>query len=65
MSAEGARPHVPPTSPCVRICVVDPERGLCRGCWRTFAEIASWRRMSDAEQRAVLDELPARRAAGQ
>ncbi|MEM8647051.1 MAG: DUF1289 domain-containing protein, partial [Pseudomonadota bacterium] len=29
-------------SPCIKICVVDPETDLCIGCGRTKAEIAGW-----------------------
>ena len=47
-------------SPCVKICDIDRPSGLCRGCGRTLAEIASWASMSDAERRAVMAALPAR-----
>lgn len=50
-------------SPCNKVCVMDPESGLCRGCQRTLDEIARWSRMSEAEQRAVLEALAARREA--
>jgi len=50
-------------SPCNKVCVMDPESGLCRGCQRTLDEIARWSRMSEAEQRAVLAALAARREA--
>lgn len=29
-------------SPCIRICLLHPEAGLCIGCYRTAAEIAAW-----------------------
>ncbi len=29
-------------TPCVKICVVDPETGFCIGCGRTRGEIAGW-----------------------
>jgi uncharacterized protein len=57
-------PAVEVPSPCVDICRLDPVRGLCEGCLRTMDEIAGWRRMGDAEKRAVLDRLPARRPPG-
>lgn len=50
-------------SPCNKICVVDPERRECIGCWRTLEEIASWTSMTDEEQCAVLALLEERRAA--
>jgi len=48
-------------SPCTKLCVMDPQSGLCRGCLRTLAEIAGWGGMSDAERQAVLAALPERR----
>lgn len=48
-------------SPCISICTLD-ERGFCRGCFRTLAEIAGWLRMSADERRAVLGQLEQRRA---
>jgi predicted Fe-S protein YdhL (DUF1289 family) len=50
----------PVESPCVKICVVHPESRLCLGCHRSVEEIAAWGRMSPAERRAVMAELPAR-----
>lgn len=50
----------PPLTPCVQICVIHEETGLCTGCWRTRAEIAGWSRMADADRRALMDELPTR-----
>lgn len=49
-----------PLSPCIRVCTLD-ENDLCLGCYRTLAEIVAWSGMSAAEQRAVIDALPARR----
>ena len=47
-------------TPCVNICLLDDETGLCLGCGRTIAEIAGWAGMSDAERRAVMAALPKR-----
>ena len=38
------------STPCVRICVVDPLSVLCIGCGRTTEEIAAWGVMSEAER---------------
>ena len=51
----------PPLSPCIKVCRVDRESGLCVGCWRTTDEIAAWFRMADDGKRAILADLPARR----
>lgn len=50
-----------PVSPCIGVCLIDPERGRCRGCLRTLAEIASWYRAGVAEKRAILARLDGRR----
>jgi uncharacterized protein len=47
-------------SPCIKICTYDPGTGLCQGCGRTLAEIGAWFSMTDAQRRAVMEELPAR-----
>ena len=52
-------------TPCVKICTLDARRALCLGCGRTIDEIAQWTRMSDAQRRRVMAELPARLAAGE
>jgi len=49
-------------SPCVNVCAMDPERGVCRGCCRTLQEIAAWSTMSDRDHARVLEALPERRA---
>jgi predicted Fe-S protein YdhL (DUF1289 family) len=51
------------TSPCVRLCTLDPADNVCVGCGRTLAEIGSWMRYSEAERRAIMDALPGRLAA--
>lgn len=48
-------------TPCVMVCAVDGESGLCLGCFRTLKEIAGWRALSDDERAAVMAELPSRR----
>jgi len=47
-------------SPCVNVCVLDPARGICRGCGRTLDEIARWGSMSDAERDDIMDRLDER-----
>jgi predicted Fe-S protein YdhL (DUF1289 family) len=39
-----------------------PDAGVCAGCFRTLDEIAAWSLLDDAEKRAVIATLPARRA---
>ena len=49
-------------SPCIKVCAMDPQRGLCAGCYRFLEEITRWSEMSDAERGRVLAELPARQS---
>jgi predicted Fe-S protein YdhL (DUF1289 family) len=55
-------PPRPIVTPCIKVCVVDGESGLCLGCMRTLPEIARWSALDDETRGAVMRELPARRA---
>jgi predicted Fe-S protein YdhL (DUF1289 family) len=48
------------STPCVKICVVDPLSALCIGCGRTLDEIAGWGAMSETERIAVIAALEGR-----
>jgi predicted Fe-S protein YdhL (DUF1289 family) len=50
------------STPCIKVCVVDPLSTLCVGCGRTIAEIAAWTAMSETERRAVMAGLTERLA---
>lgn len=50
-------------SPCISVCQMNPDTGLCEGCLRTMDEIARWGSLDDAGKRAIWAELKARRAA--
>jgi uncharacterized protein len=62
LHSEGTSSRAKPSleTPCVNICLLDSETGLCVGCGRTLAEIAGWAGRSDAERRAVMAALPVR-----
>lgn len=47
-------------TPCVKICVVDPETGYCIGCGRSRDEIGGWLGMSAEQRRAVMTQLAER-----
>ncbi len=49
-------------TPCVKICVVDPETQLCIGCGRTRVEIARWIGLSPEERHKIVLDLPERLA---
>ncbi|MDX2193936.1 MAG: DUF1289 domain-containing protein [Gemmatimonadales bacterium] len=63
----GARPAPSATprvaSPCIRICELDDD-GVCRGCFRTLGEIASWGSMDDAGRLRVLTAIAQRKPDG-
>ncbi len=50
----------PVESPCIKVCVLHPQSGLCIGCYRTGAEIAAWTSLTAEARRVLMAELPAR-----
>ncbi len=52
----------PVRTPCIKVCIVDGESGLCMGCYRRLNEVAGWSRMTPDARDAVMAELPARRS---
>ena len=49
-------------SPCNKVCVMDVDRGYCKGCFRTLEEIGRWASMTEEEQARVLGKLAERRS---
>lgn len=49
-------------TPCINVCVIEPETGTCAGCGRTLDEIARWARMTAEDRRRIMSELPGRMA---
>lgn len=52
------------SSPCIKVCVMDPASGICVGCGRTLDEIARWSSMTDAERAEIMSALPDRAPSG-
>ena len=50
-------------SPCVAVCALNAELGICVGCLRTREEITYWTRYTDDERAAIMADLARRRAA--
>ena len=50
------------SSPCTKVCTIDPRSKLCLGCGRTLAEIGQWAALSEEERLRIMAELPARRS---
>lgn len=48
------------SSPCIRLCQIDPASRLCLGCLRSLDEIARWAGMSEPERLAIMANLPER-----
>jgi len=48
------------SSPCTKVCTMDPRSALCRGCGRTLDEIAQWGGLSEAERLRIMAQLPQR-----
>ncbi|MEM1146193.1 MAG: DUF1289 domain-containing protein [Pseudomonadota bacterium] len=49
-------------SPCIKLCAVDGETGLCLGCGRSLKEIGGWMQFDDNGRRQVMAKLPSRLA---
>lgn len=47
-------------SPCVRVCIIEPRSGYCRGCLRTLPEIAGWGRVDDRRKLEIIAQLNGR-----
>ena len=52
----------PIATPCIKVCIVDGESGLCIGCFRSLPEVGRWGRMNPDERAEIMGALPARRA---
>jgi predicted Fe-S protein YdhL (DUF1289 family) len=52
----------PIETPCIKVCVIDGESGLCMGCHRTLPEVASWAKLTDEARAAIMAELAGRRS---
>lgn len=50
-------------SPCINICKMNPQTGLCEGCLRTIDEIAQWSTATEEYKRAVWMEIKRRQDA--
>lgn len=54
-------PPKPVATPCIKVCIVDGESGLCLGCFRTLQEIAAWGTFPEERRAELMAELPGRR----
>jgi uncharacterized protein len=49
-------------SPCIGVCRINVQSGLCAGCWRTMEEITAWPGMAESNRRHLLLVLEQRQA---
>jgi uncharacterized protein len=54
--------RLPLETPCIDVCEIDANSGLCAGCGRSLDEITNWASMSPEERRTIMAILPARQA---
>ncbi len=50
----------PVPSPCISVCRIDENSGLCIGCYRSITEIIDWGRQTDARKRLVWRQIAVR-----
>ncbi len=48
-------------SPCISICQMDQATGVCKGCYRTLEEIATWGRLDNQQRWDIVQSLRDRR----
>jgi uncharacterized protein len=53
---------IPVPSPCINVCKIHQDSGLCEGCWRTLNEIAIWGTASDTVKREIWQKIHLRQA---
>jgi hypothetical protein len=49
-------------SPCINVCRMSPDTGLCEGCLRSIDEIAIWGNATNDVKRAIWKLIKQRRA---
>lgn len=50
------------STPCIKLCIIDPPSGLCQGCGRTIGEIQAWSSLAEPRRLAIMQGLPERLA---
>ncbi|MEI6733222.1 MAG: DUF1289 domain-containing protein [Comamonadaceae bacterium] len=51
-------------SPCISVCRMNPQSGLCEGCLRSIEEIAQWGSAGDEFKQTILKRIEQRRQKG-
>ena len=55
MSESNPGPRI--STPCVKVCKIEPVSGICIGCRRTMAEIGAWSRLSEPQRLEIMRQL--------
>lgn len=55
MSSPSAAPRI--STPCVKVCKIEPVSGICIGCRRTMAEIGAWSQLSEPQRLEIMRSL--------
>ncbi len=50
------------STPCIKLCIIDPPSGLCQGCGRTIGEIQAWSSLAEPRRLAIMRTLAERLA---
>ena len=61
MTDQPLAPPAPIKTPCIKVCVIDGESGLCMGCYRQLSEVAGWAKLTDDDRARIMAELAGRR----
>lgn len=48
---------IPTPSPCISVCKINSQTGLCEGCWRTLEEVAIWGTASEALKKEIWGKI--------
>jgi predicted Fe-S protein YdhL (DUF1289 family) len=43
----------PIASPCMSVCRIQADTGLCEGCFQTLSEISAWSQADEADKRRI------------
>ena len=60
MNSPPSAPPKPIATPCIKVCIVDGESGLCLGCFRPLEEIATWAAFPEDKRAQLMADLPDR-----
>jgi predicted Fe-S protein YdhL (DUF1289 family) len=52
---------VNPNTPCIKICKINPETGLCEGCYRNLDEISDWTQLDFGGKQRVYNAIENRK----